>query len=71
MTVKRFVGPGGFLVAWATKYIIRWLVAFLFYCQYPVAIANGNISLRGLMKSMRRRAYAHLGVHDSRLDDKI
>jgi hypothetical protein len=23
-SLKRFVGPGGFLVAWATKYIIRW-----------------------------------------------
>jgi hypothetical protein len=23
-SLKRFVGPGGFLVAWATNYIIRW-----------------------------------------------
>jgi hypothetical protein len=22
---ERFAGPGGFLVAWATKYVIRWL----------------------------------------------
>jgi hypothetical protein len=56
---KRFAGLGGFLVAWATQYIIRWVE---FICAlFPdnlLLSQNDNISLRGLRKSMHRRACA-------------
>jgi hypothetical protein len=56
---ERFAGLGGFLVAWATQYIIRWVE---FICAlFPANLLlsqNDNISLRGLRKSMHRRACA-------------
>jgi hypothetical protein len=49
----------GFLVAWATQYVIRWVE---FICAlFPANLMlshNDNISLRGLRKSMHRRACA-------------
>jgi hypothetical protein len=56
---ERFAGLGGFLVAWATQYIIIWVefICALFTANLLLS-QNVNISLRGLRKSMHRCACA-------------
>jgi hypothetical protein len=65
---ERFAGLGGFLVAWATQYIIRWVefICALFTANLLLS-QNDNISLRGLGKACID-AHARLGVHDIDLD---
>jgi hypothetical protein len=69
---ERFAGLGGFLVSWATKYIIIWVE---FICAlFPANLLlsqNNKISLRGLKKSTRRCACALLDVHGAALDINI
>jgi hypothetical protein len=57
--MKSCVGPGGCLVAWATKYIIRLSGMCVFCSSVNLLLSqNNNISLRGLAKSARRCACA-------------
>jgi hypothetical protein len=55
--MNRFVGPGGFLVAWADKYIIICL-CFLPSYSHIVCVT----SLRGLKKGERSHARARMSA---------
>jgi hypothetical protein len=57
--MKRFSGLGGFLVVWATKYIIIWSGMCVLCSPVNLLLSqNNNISLRGLRKSARRHTCA-------------